>query len=92
MSDEPIVKIIKRIIDDQRKKTWMRAIQNKKDDLKIVCGFISCFEDDDVANCSKCGREISIRRWLKKEAEKHSIPIICLDCCIDLDKNEVELL
>ena len=68
-------------IDKFRKETWREALAARnKADLRVVCGFISFYEDDVIGKCSKCDTEVSVRGWLKKEAEKHSIPIICIRC------------
>ena len=68
-------------IDLRKKRIWEEAVKHKDEkNLWVVCGFISVYEDDVVDKCSKCGREVSVRGWLKREAEKHDIPIICIPC------------
>ena len=73
-------------IDSRRKRIWEEAVKLKNvKNLWVVCGFISIFDDDVVDKCGKCGREVSVRGWLKSEAEKHDIPIICIECSLKLD-------
>ena len=75
-------------IDERRKQMWKEALR-RKEDLWVVCGFLSIFEDDVVEKCSKCGRGVSVRGWLKKEAEKHSVPIICIKCATKMDPETI---
>ena len=87
MYDEQLRKSFKRELDNWRKEEWRKAVQNGKiANLKVVCGFISLFEDDSLAKCSECGIEVSIRGWLKTEVDKHSVPILCINC-VDIDEN-----
>ena len=77
-------------IDERRKETWREALAvRNKEDLWVVCGFTSIYEDDVVEKCSKCGRDVSVRGWLKKEAEKQSIPIICIKCATKMDPETI---
>ena len=85
---KPIFPELAKQIDEWRKEMWREALAvRNKADLWVVCGFT--YEDDVVEKCSKCDRDISIRAWLKKEAEKHSIPIICIKCATKMDPETI---
>lgn len=86
MKLEPRFPGLARAIDLRRKLIWEEAVKLKNvKNLWVVCGFISVYEDDVVAECGKCGREVSVRGWLKREAEKHDIPIFCIECAVKMD-------
>jgi len=88
---EPTFPELAKQIDELRKEKWKEAVHVKKR-LLVVCGFMSLYEDDVVGKCSECGRDVSVRGWLKKEAEKHAVPIICIICAVEKMDSEATIL